>query len=104
MTTMPRGGRPLNVADQRSSFIRAMMGVQEDRVEVTGRHVWQEHMDEYGPSGYITEMAGIMERLKAQLWPSIDRVDDLSHADQSSKGSWTCSLTWATTRALLTIG
>ncbi len=59
-------------------FIAAMEATQVDRESEIGRHVWQQHMDQYGPSGYMMELAGIVGRLGAILWPAVSELGELS--------------------------
>lgn len=64
--------------EQHPAFNDAMNATQVDRETEIGKHVWEAHMDQYGPSAYTMELAGIVGRLGAILWPAVSELGELS--------------------------
>lgn len=68
----------MNPAEQHQTFIAAMQATRDHREGEIGKHIWEEHLDQYGPSGYIMDIVGNAERLAAILWPAVGGLGDLT--------------------------
>ena len=64
----------MNVAEQKSAFMKAMADTQENREAELGKPTWRENVEAHGPSILYAELAGITGRLKALIWDKPDNV------------------------------
>lgn len=58
-----------------TTFIEAMLAIQEDRKREVGKHIWKRHLDRYGPEAYFYELAGILGRLEQLIVHKPDGQD-----------------------------